>query len=490
MKTNKYLTSKEHIIVTCQAVQDVYLLKGVFKEDITEDVYPFIIQKPYVLTEDHAKQEILLYLGEKGEFDSFDSVRAAVNPILNYKHRNIQIDLKTFVQPPLEEIHILTTFYQALLINKQEIYNQKSRVEDKEEEKKIYLLTQVENSEKVVKKLESVVSSINFAKHLQILPPNICNSEYLATQIEQELSQYKGLKITTLNKEQITEKGLNLLLSVNRGSAFEPRLVVVEYQGNSKSKEKLALIGKGITFDSGGYNIKTGTYMGSMKFDMSGTAIVAAVMRILALSRSKSNVVALMPITDNKINSDASTPDTVWKSYNGKTVEVNNTDAEGRLVLADALTYAIRDCEATTLVTIATLTGAMLYALGTTYTGFWATEKPLSRKIKTAAQIADELVWEMPFHQDFFKNFKDSKVADLLNTNYVNKAGSSCAAMFLKSFTEDKPYLHLDIAGTAYTTDGVPQAPLVKTLTIFANFFAKPKPSTFGVSKAVTIQTF
>lgn len=475
LKQNKYLTSKERVIVTQEVVANTYLLKAVFKEDVASEEYSFVIQKPHVLTEDHTKREIFLYLGSREDFDSFDSLRTAVTPILNYKHRDIQVDLKTFVCPPLNERDVLVTFYQALLLAKQEIYNQKSKNEEGEdEEKKIYLFTQVKNSKQIAKQLENIVSSINFAKHLQILPPNLCTSEDLATLIEEELLQYEKLKITSLDKEKITEKGMNLLLSVNRGSAFEPRLLVVEYQGNPNSKEKIALIGKGITFDSGGYNVKPGTFMASMKFDMSGTAIVAAVMRILAHSKSKSNVVALMPITDNKINSVASTPDTVWKSYNGKTVEVNNTDAEGRLVLADAITYAIRDCGATTLVTVATLTGAVLYALGTTYTGFWATERHLTDKIKTAAQMADELVWEMPFHQDFFKNFKDSKVADLLNTNYVNKAGSSCAAMFLKSFTEDLPFIHLDIAGTAYT-DGVPRAPLIKTLTIFANLLTKSK---------------
>ena len=182
-----------------------------------------------------------------------------------------------------------------------------------------------------------------------------------------------NVKVTVLNKKEIEQQKMSLFLSVNMGSGYEPRLVVIEYNGDPKSKEKIALVGKGITFDSGGYNLKGSQHILRMKFDMSGAAISAAVLKGVIEQKPKVNVVAVLPLTDNKISSFGQTPDSIWTSMSGKTVEVNNTDAEGRLILADAITYAIKKTNATEIIDIATLTGAIVIALGETYTGVWST---------------------------------------------------------------------------------------------------------------------
>jgi len=204
---------------------------------------------------------------------------------------------------------------------------------------------------------------------LGITPPNELNSEQLAKIVVEDFKEYKNLSVKVLEKKEIEKLGMGLLLSVNRGSVYEPRVVIIEYKGNPDSNKKTVLIGKGITFDSGGYNIKTGRNMLGMKYDMSGSAIVASVLKSVAQLKPKTNVSAIMCITDNRVNGDASLPDSVWTSMSGKTVEINNTDAEGRLVMADGLYYGADVLKATRLIDVATLTGAMVAALGDTYTG-------------------------------------------------------------------------------------------------------------------------
>jgi leucyl aminopeptidase len=201
------------------------------------------------------------------------------------------------------------------------------------------------------------------------MPPNVLNSENFADEVKKDFSKIENVKCRILKRVDIEKLGMGLFLSVNKGSMHEPRLVVLEYKGNPKSKDISALVGKGIMYDSGGYNIKTGGHMKGMKMDMSGAAGVIGAMKAISQLKPKANFVVVAPLTDNRVNGDASMPDMIYKSMNGKTVEVNNTDAEGRLVLADAMTYAIREAKATNITTIATLTGAVLVALGETFTG-------------------------------------------------------------------------------------------------------------------------
>lgn len=303
---------------------------------------------------------------------------------------------------------------------------------------------------------------VNFARDLQDLPPNVGTSVEIADRIEKKAKTVDGIKITILNKKQIEELSMGLFLSVNAGSNVEPRLVVLEYVGDPKA-ERTALVGKGITFDSGGYNLKPSNFLENMKFDMSGAAIVSATVMALAKRKAKCNVVSIGLLTDNRIGGNATLTESIIKSMNGQTVEITNTDAEGRLVLADGITYAVRNQKAERVVTVATLTGAIDIALGKYFTGTFSTSNEFYSAFETAAAAGQEPVWRLPVIADHLKAMKCSKIADLVNSEPGRQAGSSTAAAFLDSFAEGKHYIHLDIASTA-DQNKRGRAPMTRTL--------------------------
>ncbi|VEU74751.1 Cytosol aminopeptidase [Mycoplasmopsis citelli] len=436
------------------------LLKAVFKGD----EYPStLIEKNSTVTEYLDKNEALVYLGEEKDY-KFEVVFKFAKSYFASQSRNVQVDLDSFVKGVVCEPCVVRAFTEAYNFVNAKIYNAKTLKKDTKYQTSLLMQANENLYKDVFEKYTILSEAVNFARDLQVTPPNILNSEYLAELVEKNLSQYENLKVTVLNKKQIEDLKMGLLLSVNRGSVYEPRVVVIEYNGNPESQEKTVYVGKGITFDSGGYSLKPSRSMLDMKFDMSGSVFVASALKAIAQLKPKTNVAAIMCITDNRVNGDASLPDSVWTSMNGKTVEVNNTDAEGRLVMADGLTYAVRELKATRLVDVATLTGAILVALGHTYTGVWATTDKAWDDLKQAADRAKELVWRMPLDEEFAKEIKNSVVADLKNTDLSGAgAGSSSAAMFLKEFTEDVEYIHLDVAGTA-NKGSKPDGAMVKTL--------------------------
>ncbi|EIE41403.1 leucyl aminopeptidase [Mycoplasmopsis canis UFG4] len=436
------------------------LLKAIFKGN---ELPKNLIEKNNVVTEYFSSNEAFVFLGEEKKYN-YESLYGFARSFFASQSRDYQIDLDSFVSEKLELSHVVSAFVNAYNYVHADIYNAKTS--KKPEEFKLSLYSSKDKSEyqNALEKALILSESVNFARNLQITPPNVLNSEKLAEIVLNDLKQYDNLKLTVLNKKQIEELGMGLLLSVNRGSMYEPRVVVIEYNGDKNSNDKTVYVGKGITFDSGGYSLKPGRSMIGMKFDMSGSVFVASAMKAIAQLKPNTNVAAVMCITDNRVNGDASLPDSVWTSMNGKTVEINNTDAEGRLVMADGITYAVRNLKATRIVDVATLTGAILVALGSTYTGVWATTEQAWKDLKEAADTQHELVWRMPLDEAFAKEIKNSPVADLKNTDLSgNGGGSSSAAMFLKEFTEDVEYIHLDVAGTA-EQGGRPTGVMVKTL--------------------------
>ncbi|UWD34174.1 M17 family metallopeptidase [Mesomycoplasma molare] len=440
-----------------KATNSNFVLEAVFKN---ENLDKNIIAKKFVITEFISDKKAVIFLGDKSEFSVNDLDELSTQ--LSSLNRTFEVNLDSFVTENVSLSVIASRILEKNKFLNAKIYNVKTN--KKEEEKELFVFTKnLKEIEKELKNTEIIVESVNFARNLQATPPNICNSEWMAEEVKKQVSQFSNLKVTVLDKKEIEKLNMGLLLSVNKGSMYEPRLVVIEYNGNPDSKEKTVFVGKGITFDSGGYNIKTGRSMLGMKYDMSGAAIVASALNAIGQLNPKANVAAVLSITDNRVNGDANLPDAVWTSMNGKTVEINNTDAEGRLVLADGMTYAIRKLNATNVITVATLTGAILVALGTTYTGAFSTSDKLWSNIEQAAKSQNELVWRLPLHDDFSKFIKKSTVADLKNTDLTGNGGSISAAMFLKEFAEDKNFAHLDIAGTAETGEK-PMGVMVKTL--------------------------
>lgn len=244
---------------------------------------------------------------------------------------------------------------------------------------------------------------------------------------------------------------MGLLLAVNRGSDSDPAFIIIEYKGNPKSKEKTVLVGKGITYDTGGLNIKVSN-METMKGDMGGAAAVMGTIVAAASLDLKVNVTAVIPTTENSISSRSYKPGDIYKSYSGKTVEIGNTDAEGRLILADALAYAVDHLKPTRLIDLATLTGAMIIALGTETIGLFSNNDALADGLIRSGSDTYERVWRLPLHEEYRDQLK-SDFADIRNIG-GRAAGSITAAIFLQEFVGKTPWAHLDIAGTAYLEDG------------------------------------
>ncbi len=284
-------------------------------------------------------------------------------------------------------------------------------------------------------------------RDLQSDDADVVTPEYLV-KVARDIAKSKKLKIKVLNRSALKKNKLNMILGVGQGSRFEPHMIIIEYKGNPKSKEKIALVGKGITYDTGGLDIKT-RMMAEMNMDMSGAAVVLAAIKAISELGLNKNVIAVAPVCENAVSANSQKPGSVLKSYSGKTVEVGNTDAEGRLILADAMAYTVKNYKPTKIVDFATLTGAVIAALGHNYAGLFSTDQDAD-KILSAGESSGELVWRMPLPKDYAEFLKSSK-ADLNNiSNYPGYcAGAITAALFLKEFVGDTPWTHIDIAGTA-----------------------------------------
>ena len=253
-----------------------------------------------------------------------------------------------------------------------------------------------------------------------------------------------------LDEKEIEKLGMNLLLAVGRASITKPRLIVMRYLNEKDSAEKIGLVGKGLTYDTGGLCIKPADSMLEMKSDMAGAASVIGAMCAIAKGKVKKNVVAIVPACENAINENAYRPGDIIKSMNGKTVEIINTDAEGRLALADALTYAVRNEKVTEIVNLATLTGAILVSLGTITTGVFSNSDEKYAMIEKSSKLYGEKVWRMPIFDEYSELLK-STVADIKHTG-GRMGGSITAAKFLEVFVEGLPWIHMDIAGTAFNS--------------------------------------
>ena len=256
------------------------------------------------------------------------------------------------------------------------------------------------------------------------------------------------------NKRKLKKLGMNALLGVGMGSIRGSYLVTMEWNGAKNNSKPLAFVGKGVTFDTGGYSLKPARFMEDMTYDMAGSAAVVGLMKSLALRKAKINAVGVVGLVENMVSGIAQRPGDIVKSYSGKTIEVLNTDAEGRLVLADALTYTEKKFKPKLIVDLATLTGAIIVCLGSEFAGLFSNDDKLSKQIVTAGENVNEKLWRMPLHKNYDK-LMNSKNADVQNINYVGGAGSTTAAQFLQRFILNKtPWAHLDIAGMAFSKYG------------------------------------
>lgn len=294
--------------------------------------------------------------------------------------------------------------------------------------------------------------AVNQTRYWIDLPPSTLTPPELADKAK-EIADETGLKLTTFGEEKINEMGMGGLAAVSRGSHQDCRLVIMEYKVADKNAPTLAFVGKGITFDSGGLNLKPPSGPGAMetmKDDMSGASAVIGAMEAIAKLKPKVNVIGITPLSENLPSGAAAKPGDIVRFYNGKTAEIKNTDAEGRLVLADALSYTVKHLKPDAIVDIATLTGACMIALGPFFTGMFSEHEDLATRVEESAQRSGDFVWRLPLTDDYKKGIK-SNVADICNINTRKYyAGGTTAACFLQHFVGDTPWVHLDIAGTAF----------------------------------------
>ncbi len=301
-------------------------------------------------------------------------------------------------------------------------------------------------------KLNSLLKGIFLTRDLVSEPGNVLHPDEYARRIL-KLRKF-GLKVTIYDQKKLKKMGMNALLGVGQGSIRGSYLVTMEWNGIKSKSKPLAFVGKGVCFDTGGYSLKPAKFMEDMTYDMAGSATVVGLMKTLALRKSKINAVGVVGLVENMVSGNAQRPGDIVKSYSGKTIEVLNTDAEGRLVLADALTFTEEKFKPQFIVDLATLTGAIIVSLGSEYAGLFSNNEKLSKQLINAGQSVEEKLWRMPLNENFDKLI-NSKNADMQNINYVGGAGSTTAAQFLQRFIINKtPWAHLDIAGMAFSKYG------------------------------------
>lgn len=349
-------------------------------------------------------------------------------------------------------------FGATLKSYKYDDYKEKSKESEKQHLFHFHIATAGrDNADYRYDALKNIAKGVFFARDLVTDPPNYLYPESYAEECKIKLKPL-GIKVEVLGEKEMGRLGMGAILSVGLGSEKESKLVVMQYNGAKKGEQPIAFVGKGVTFDTGGISLKPGTNMGDMKYDMAGSAAVAGLMYSLAARGAKVNVVGVIGLAENMPSSKASRPSDVVTSMSGQSIEILNTDAEGRLVLADALWYTQDRFEPKIMVNLATLTGAMVVSLGLHRAGIFSNNDNLAENLFKAGEDTNERVWRFPMGKEYDKQI-DSPIADVQNISSMKGAGSITAAQFLQRFVNKTPWVHIDIAGTAWEEKGTAVTP-------------------------------
>ncbi len=394
-----------------------------------------------------------------GLFEKLDAEQ--VRQVAGHTARQVRdIGLKSITVPipPETQDDWAQAAVEASLLSLYEFKQHKTQSDDKEDEdKSLESMTFLVGSEsekslmeRLVERGETIASGTMLARDLSNQPGNHLTPTQLAEKAE-EVAETVGLNCTVFDKPTLQEKGFRTLLAVAQGSAEEPRFIILDYTPKGEGHDTVALVGKGITFDTGGISLKSGKGMDEMKHDMSGAAAVLGAMQVIGQLKPDVRVLGIIATTENMPGSTAIKPGDVVTSFGGKTIEIMNTDAEGRLILADALGWTAQ-YEPNGVIDLATLTGAVITCLGHIAAGAMGTDDALMEKVKKAADKTYERVWQLPLWDDYDEGVK-SKVADVQNIG-DGTSGTIAGAAFLKKFAEGYPWVHLDIAGTAWGMKG------------------------------------
>ena len=402
-----------------------------------------------------SERVLLLGLGKRAELDSRqyrDCLRAAMRALQASNAKDAQLYL---AELPVKGRDSAWCISQAVLAAYESVYRFDRLKSKPEKDKKVLrkiqfgLLAAKPNSAmaSALTQAVAIAQGMVLAKDLGNLPGNVCTPTYLAQQALALARAHKSIKTTVLEEKDMKKLGMGSLLSVTRGSPEPAKLITLEYHGADKKQKPVVLVGKGITFDSGGISLKPGADMDEMKYDMCGAASVLGTVQAIAEMGLKLNVVGIIPSCDNMPSGTATKPGDIVTSMSGQTIEILNTDAEGRLILCDALTYAAR-FEPDTVIDIATLTGACVIALGHVASGLFSNEDKLAAELLAAGDQAQDKAWHMPLWEEYQSQL-DSNFADMQNIG-GRAGGSITAACFLSRYTKEYRWAHLDIAGTAW----------------------------------------
>ncbi len=389
---------------------------------------------------------ILVGLGEVEEFTQ-NSLRLAAAAIarLARSSASLAISLPLFKDNPTTTAGAIT---EGILLALHQDNRFKSEPPENETKLETVDLLGLGGTEAAIARAEKICSGVILARELVAAPANALTPITMA-QTAREIASLHNLEVEILGQEECEKLGMGAFLGVAKASEIPPQFIHLTYKPPDKPRRKLAIVGKGLTFDSGGLNIKAGPGSGieKMKMDMGGGAATLGAAKVIAQLQPDVEIHFISAVTENMISGGAMHPGDILTASNGKTIEVNNTDAEGRLTLADALVFAEK-LEVEAIVDLATLTGACVIALGDDIAGMWSTQESLAEELKAAAELAGEKLWEMPLEEKYWEKMK-SKIADMKNAG-SRGGGSITAALFLKQFITDTPWVHLDIAGPVW----------------------------------------
>ena len=407
------------------------------------------LKKNILVFEISSKRKIILISIKKNlKISNIESLGAEFYGLVNYGKKNeFNLNSESIFE---KNKNFLSRFLHGLKLKSYEFKKYKS----KNEKRSITINVFGKNKPSVQDQLKfkAIEEGTFFARDLVSEPGNILHPDEYAKRLG--FLKKDGLKVNIMDDKKLKALGMHSLLGVGMGSVRGSYLVTIEWNGVKNNSKPLAFVGKGVTFDTGGYSLKPAKFMEDMTYDMAGSAAVVGLMKTLALRKAKVNAVGVVGLVENMVSGVAQRPGDIVKSYSGKTIEVLNTDAEGRLVLADALTYTEKKFKPKFIVDLATLTGAIIVSLGSEYAGLFSNDDKLSEQIINSGKKVEEKLWRMPLHKNYDK-LMDSKNADVQNINYVGGAGSTTAAQFLQRFILNKtPWAHLDIAGMAFSKYG------------------------------------
>ena len=428
------------------------------KEHISNTEFSYIreilktsdLKKDLLFFEINSKKTIFLVSIKKNlKTSDIENLGAKLHGYINYDKKNDYFVNSDTVSSKIE--NFVGYFLHGLKLKSYEFNIYKSK-----KNKRVIAVNVIGNKNKISAqkqlRFKALEEGTFYARDLVSEPGNILHPDEYAKRLS-SLKKY-GLKINIYDDKKLKKLKMNALLGVGQGSIRGSYLVTMEWNGAKDNSKPLAFVGKGVCFDTGGISLKPAKFMEDMTYDMAGSATVVGLMKNLALRKAKVNAVGVVGLVENMPGGNAQRPGDIVKSYSGKTIEILNTDAEGRLVLADALTFTEKKFKPKFMIDLATLTGAIIVSLGSEYAGLFSNNDELSKQLLTAGEKVDEKLWRMPLHKNFDKLI-DSKNADMQNINYVGGAGSTTAAQFLQRFILNKtPWAHLDIAGMAFSKYG------------------------------------